>query len=116
VIRVLVVDDHAVVRTGLEEVLATDAEIEFAGAAAGGEEAVALAATARPDVVLMDLSMPDKDGVEATREILDAQPGLSVVVLTSFSDRERILEASCSQASARLRAESRRLRQRRLGR
>jgi DNA-binding NarL/FixJ family response regulator len=93
VIRVLVVDDHAVVRTGLEEMLRTDDELEFVGAAADGAAAVELAVARDADVVLMDLSMPGTDGIDATRRILAAKPDTNIVVLTSFSDRERILQA-----------------------
>ncbi|MDQ1567058.1 MAG: hypothetical protein QOF96_1938, partial [Actinomycetota bacterium] len=63
-IRVMVADDHAVVRGGLEQLLATAADIELAGVATDGEEAVSVAAELRPDVILMDLSMPGLDGVE----------------------------------------------------
>jgi DNA-binding NarL/FixJ family response regulator len=90
VIRVLVVEDHAVVRSGLERLLATASDIEVVGGAADGEEAVALAADRGPDVVLMDLSMPNVDGIEATTRILDANAEVQVVVLTSISDREKI--------------------------
>jgi DNA-binding NarL/FixJ family response regulator len=93
VIRVLLADDHAVVRTGLEQLLATAGDIEVVGSAADGAEAVALAREAAPDVVLMDLSMPELDGREATRRILGERPEARIVVLTSFSDRERILGA-----------------------
>jgi len=92
-IRVLVADDHAVVRTGLEQLLASFADVEVVGSATGGGEAVELAATAAPDVVLMDLSMPDVDGIEATRRILERDPGIRVVIFTSFSERDRILAA-----------------------
>jgi DNA-binding NarL/FixJ family response regulator len=91
VIRLLIADDHAVVRTGLARLVETFDDIELVGAAANGEEAVALAAERRPDVVLMDLEMPVLDGIEATRRIREAHPDVAVVVLTSFSDRERIL-------------------------
>jgi DNA-binding NarL/FixJ family response regulator len=93
VIRVVVADDHAVVRAGLVQLLATFVGVELVGAAADGEEAVALCAERQPDVVLMDLEMPALDGIEATRRIRSSQPGVAVVVLTSFSDRERILRA-----------------------
>ena len=92
-IRVLLVDDHAVVREGLERLLAAAADIEVVGAAADGDEALGLVQAHEPDVVLMDISMPKLDGVAATREITAASPSARVVVLTSFSDRERILEA-----------------------
>ena len=92
-IRVVVADDHAVVRAGLVQLLATFADVELVGAAGDGEEVVALCAERQPDVVLMDLEMPVLDGIDATRRIRSAQPGVAVVVLTSFSDRERILRA-----------------------
>jgi DNA-binding NarL/FixJ family response regulator len=92
-IRVLLAEDHAVVRTGLLQLLGHVDDVEVVGAATGGEEAVALAAAARPDVVLMDLEMPDLDGIEATRRIRSADPSVNVVVLTAFSDRQRILGA-----------------------
>jgi DNA-binding NarL/FixJ family response regulator len=91
--RVLIADDHAVVRAGLSQLLATFPEVELVAVAADGEEAVALAAEHRPDVVLMDLEMPVLDGIDATRQIRAAQPEVAVVVLTSFSDRDRILRA-----------------------
>jgi DNA-binding NarL/FixJ family response regulator len=93
VIRVLVADDHAVVRTGLSQLVGTFEGVELVGAAANGEEAVTLVAERAPDVVLMDLEMPVLDGIEATSRIREAQPEVAVVILTSFSDRERILGA-----------------------
>lgn len=92
-IRVLVADDHPLARAGLEQLLAALDGIVLVGTAAGGDEAVRLVAEREPDVVLMDLEMPDKDGVQATRELLAHRPATAVVVLTSFSDRERILAA-----------------------
>jgi DNA-binding NarL/FixJ family response regulator len=92
-IRVLAVDDHPLALAGLRQLLGALDGIELVGTAGGGEEAVRLAAERSPDVVLMDLEMPDKDGVQATRELLARRPGTAVVVLTSFSDRERILAA-----------------------
>ncbi len=92
-IRVVVVDDHMVVRAGLEQLLGTTTDIEFAGSAADGADAEAEVARVSPDVVLMDLSMPNVDGVEATRRLKAAHPEVAVVVLTSFSERSRILEA-----------------------
>jgi DNA-binding NarL/FixJ family response regulator len=101
-IRVMVADDHAVVRGGLEQLLATAADIELAGVATDGEEAVSVAAELRPDVILMDLSMPGLDGVEATRRIVAGNPEACVVVLTSFSDSRRILDALEAGASGYL--------------
>jgi len=92
-IRVLLADDHDVVRRGLRDLLDGNDGFEVVGAAADGEEAVALAGEHSPDVVLMDLSMPRVDGIEATRRLLAERPDARVVVLTSFSDRERILDA-----------------------
>jgi DNA-binding NarL/FixJ family response regulator len=92
-IRVLIVDDHAIVRTGLRQLLTTTDDLEPVGGATSGEQAVAMAAELHPDVVLMDLSMPDTDGIAATRRIVDENPRTHVLVLTSFSDRNRILAA-----------------------
>jgi DNA-binding NarL/FixJ family response regulator len=92
-IRIVIADDHAVVRAGLTQLVATFPDVELVGAAANGAEAVALCAERHPDVVLIDLEMPVLDGIEATRQIRAAQPDIAVVVLTSFSDRERILRA-----------------------
>jgi DNA-binding NarL/FixJ family response regulator len=88
-----VVDDHAVVRAGLERMLAAAGDFEVVGSAADGEEALELVQAQEPDVVLMDLSMPKLDGVAATREITAASPSVRIVILTSFSDRDRILDA-----------------------
>jgi DNA-binding NarL/FixJ family response regulator len=101
-IRVAIVDDHAVVRQGLEQLLTGEADIEVVGSAANGEDAHALLATCSPDVFLMDLSMPEVDGVEATRRILADAPDVHVVVLTSFADRQRILDALEAGASGYL--------------
>ena len=92
-IRVAVVDDHAIVRNGLVQLLSADPELEVVDAVGHGQAAVSLCAERRPDVVLMDLSMPGMDGVEATRRISEASPGVQIVVLTSFVDRERVLAA-----------------------
>lgn len=92
-IRVAVVDDHALVRAGLEELLEADEEIEVVATAADGSEAAAIVERESPDVVLMDLSMPDVDGVEATRRIVASGAETRVVALTSFTDADRVLAA-----------------------
>ena len=91
-IRVLVADDHAIVRHGLVQLFATTSDIELVAVARNGEEAVALTREHEPDIVLMDLSMPVLDGVAATAKIVDSSTA-RVVVLTSFGDESRILEA-----------------------
>lgn len=101
-IRVLVVDDHSVVRSGLEQLLATTDDIEMVGSASNGVEAIAQVEALAPDVVLMDLSMPELDGVEATRRISERHPTSRVVVLTSFSDQTRILDALSAGADGYL--------------
>ncbi len=98
-VRVLVADDQALVREGLMTLLGAVADIDPVAAATSGEEAVALCARHRPDVVLMDLRMPGMGGVEATREIRAAQPDTEVVVLTTHADEASILDAL--QAGAR---------------
>ncbi len=92
-IAVLVVDDHTIVRDGLVQLLASDPDIEVVGSAGDGEEAVRLASEVRPDVVLMDLSMPGMGGIEATRLIGEGGSGAQVLVLTSFLDRDRVVDA-----------------------
>jgi DNA-binding NarL/FixJ family response regulator len=87
------VDDHAIVRNGLVQLLSSDPELEVVGAVGDGAAAVSLCAELHPDVALMDLSMPGMDGVEATSRIVESAPGVQVVVLTSFVDRERVLAA-----------------------
>lgn len=93
VIRVLVADDHAIVRRGLEELLATVDDIEVVGSAHDGLEAAALAQELTPDVVLMDLVMPNLDGVAATREISRSPEPGRVVVLTSMADDRHVNDA-----------------------
>jgi NarL family two-component system response regulator LiaR len=92
-IRVLIVDDHAVVREGLRTYLGLQDGIEIAGEAANGREAVAEAERLRPEVILMDLEMPELDGVGAMRELRRRGVECRVIVLTSFSDERRLLPA-----------------------
>jgi len=91
--RVLIADDQRVIREGLTLLLRLLPDVEVVGAAGDGEEAVALAATLVPDVVLMDLRMPRCDGVEATRRLLQANPDCRVVVLTTYADDRSVVEA-----------------------
>jgi DNA-binding NarL/FixJ family response regulator len=93
VIRVLIADDHAIVRAGVEQALLGHDDVVLTGAAASGSEAVALALEHRPDVILMDLEMPGMDGIEATGRIVAERAETRVVVLTAFSDRPRVLRA-----------------------
>ena len=92
-IRLAIADDHPVVREALEGLLGGVEDISVVGTAADGREVVALALEARPDVVLMDLEMPEVDGIDAIRRLKDAGSNANVVVLTTFSDRDRILGA-----------------------
>lgn len=92
-IRVMLVDDHTMVRRGLATFLEVFDDLELAGEAANGDEAIELCARILPDVVLMDLSMPDVDGVTATRVIRQRFPGVQVLALTSFKEEELIQNA-----------------------
>ena len=92
-IRVLLADDQRIVREGLETLLGLLDDVEVVGSAADGEEAVELAATTRPDVVLMDLRMPRCDGVEATRRLREAQPDIKVLMLTTYADDRSVIDA-----------------------
>lgn len=100
--RVLLVDDHALVRGGLRAVLATTDDCAVVGEASTGEDAVALAPGLRPDVVVMDLSMPGAGGVEATRQVRALLPDVRVLVLTTFSDDHRVRAALAAGATGYL--------------
>jgi DNA-binding NarL/FixJ family response regulator len=97
--RVLIVDDDDLMRAGLAELLAVDDTIHVVGEAADGREAVRLTATLAPDVVLMDVRMPDLDGIEATRELAIAAPSAKVLVLTTFDDDAYVFGALRAGAS-----------------
>jgi DNA-binding NarL/FixJ family response regulator len=101
-IRVLVVDDHRLVRAGLITLLGAADDIEVVGEAADGTEGVEVAGTVEPDVVLMDLSMPVLDGVAATRQLLTELPDTKVLALTSFSDRQRVADVIAAGATGYL--------------
>jgi DNA-binding NarL/FixJ family response regulator len=93
VIRVVIVDDHAVVRSGLELLLAATDDLELVGSAEDGDRAAGVVADVRPDVVVMDLSMPMVGGVEATEALRRAHPTCRVLILTSFGGRDSVLDA-----------------------
>ncbi|MBO9349588.1 response regulator transcription factor [Chloroflexus sp. MS-CIW-1] len=97
-IRVLIVDDQALIRTGIATLLARKADIEVVGQAANGREALDLVAALDPDVVLMDVMMPIMDGVEATRQLTQRGPRPAVIMLTTFHDDERVLQSIAAGA------------------
>ena len=92
-IKILVADDHAVVRQGVAALVDPRPEFELVGEAADGQEAVDLTLSLKPDVILMDLEMPKKDGIEAIYEIRREIPDSKILVLTSFSDDDKVLQA-----------------------
>jgi NarL family two-component system response regulator LiaR len=92
-IRVLIVDDHTIVRKGIRALLTEIESVEVVGEAADGQEAVAQANRLQPDVILMDLAMPKMDGIEATRQIKTSQPESRILVMTSFATDDKVLPA-----------------------
>jgi NarL family two-component system response regulator LiaR len=102
-IRVLIVDDHAMVREGLKQFLTNIADLEYAGEASNGAEAVTLYQSLQPDVVLMDLFLPDKSsGIDAIRQILQLNPVAAVIALTSSHDVEMVKGALSAGATSYL--------------
>jgi RNA polymerase sigma factor (sigma-70 family) len=99
VIRVLLVDDDDLMRAGLRAVLSSDDAIEVVGEVGGGRGAIGSVRELRPHVVLMDIRMPDLDGIAATREVLSASPEVKIVILTTFEDDEYIFGALAAGAS-----------------
>jgi DNA-binding NarL/FixJ family response regulator len=106
-VRVVVVDDHALVRAGIVRLLDGTRDITVVGEAADGEEALAAVDALRPDLVLMDLSMPKLSGAAATRRLRERHPGVRVLVLSSYADRTDVLEALDAGAVGYLLKESR---------
>lgn len=92
-VRVMIVDDHEIVREGLETLLSEEEDMQIVAQAANGEDAVAYAAAHQPDVILMDLVMPEMDGVEAIKRIRASSPESKIIVLTSFGDDQRVYAA-----------------------
>ena len=101
-IRVLLVDDHSIVLEGLQSMLKESEEFEVVGQARDGEEAVKAASELSPDVIVMDVMMPGKDGVEACREIMETLPETRVVMLTASTDEEAVIEAVAAGATGYL--------------
>jgi len=99
-IRVLIADDHRLFAEALQSILASDERIEVVGTARNGEEAVALASSTEPDVILMDIAMPGVDGVEATKQIRRNGPPASVLMLTGSNARADVARARAAGASA----------------
>lgn len=98
-IRVLVVDDHAIVRAGISRILDSEPDIEVIGQTGSGHEAVDMVRRLRPDVVLLDFGLPDIDGLEVTRQVLDTETDAKVLILTMFSSEEyafRLLRAGAA--------------------
>ena len=101
-IRVMIVDDHSIMREGLKQVLEQTREFEVVGQAGDGEEAIRVAAEVLPNVVVMDVMMPKMDGVEACREIMAASPETRVVMLTASSEEDAVIEAIAAGATGYL--------------
>ena len=98
-IRVLIADDHHVVRRGLVFFLRTQKDLEVIGEAANGKEAVEQAQLLKPDIILMDLVMPEMDGIQATKIIKEKHPEIKIMMLTSFSDQDHVIPALQAGAS-----------------
>jgi DNA-binding NarL/FixJ family response regulator len=97
--RVLVVDDQTLFRTGLASLLSEDTSVDVVGQAVDGADAVKQATRLKPDVVLMDIKMPNVDGIEATRQIVQAIPGIKVLILTTFETDSQVIQALKAGAS-----------------
>src|SRR3972149_1995770 len=98
-LRIMLVDDHEVVRQGLSALLSAEKDIEVIAEAGTGRQAIDFAAIHKPDVIVMDVRMPDLSGVEACREIKDARPETQVIMLTSYSDDEALFNSIMAGAA-----------------
>ncbi|HID53512.1 MAG TPA: response regulator transcription factor, partial [Anaerolineae bacterium] len=98
-IKLVLVDDHAVVRSGLRMLLEAQTDMEIVGEAENGREAVTLAKTLQPDIILMDIMMPDMNGIEATRLVKDVAPETAVLALTMYEDDQYFFEMLKAGAS-----------------
>jgi two-component system, NarL family, response regulator LiaR len=105
-IRILIADDHIFVRRGVVSVLEDEPDFELVGQAEDGIQAVAMAKELNPDVIVMDLVMPHKSGLDATREITAANPGIHILILTSFAEDENVFAAIQAGALSYLMKES----------
>ena len=101
-IKILICDDHAIVRIGLRSLVSAETEMELVGEAVDGEEAVVMAKKLKPDVIIMDLNMPRKDGVTAIAEIKKKNPNARILVFTSYSDDKNVFSAIKAGASGYL--------------
>ena len=106
-VRVLIADDQTLFRVGLARLLEEDERVKIVGQAGDGVEAVKLAGSLKPDVVLMDLKMPNLDGIEATRQIVAAYPGVKVLLLTTFEADNHVIQALKAGASGYILKDSR---------
>jgi DNA-binding NarL/FixJ family response regulator len=98
-VRILVVDDQTLFRTGLTSLLASDDRVEVVGQALDGADAIKQATRLKPDVILMDVKMPNVDGIEATRRIVESLPGVKVLILTTFETDSQVIQALKAGAS-----------------
>ena len=101
-IRVLLADDHSIMREGLKVMLEQSGDVEVVGQAKDGEEAVRAASELAPDVIVMDVIMPNKDGVEACREIMESEPNTRVIMLTASTEEDAVIEAVAAGATGYL--------------
>ncbi len=106
-IRVMVVDDHPIMRTGLRDALEASGRFDVVGEAGDGEEAVRVAGEVKPEVVVMDVMMPNKDGVDACREVMELLPGARVLMLTASTKMDAVIEAVAAGATGYLQKHTR---------